>query len=110
MRNVTLGLTMSHVIGTTVNVDFKGSQFANRVSPGRVRLFKFTPQLRFSAKGYEFHTYLALSLWFLNFVSAPFFLHDCLQCFRETLRTEVMLYSSIQVLDSVIHAKMPLSK
>ena len=95
MRNVTLGLTMSHVIGTTVNVDFKGSQFANRDSPGRVRLFKFTPQLRFSAKGYEFHTYLALSLWFLNSFPRPFFLHDCLQCFRETLRTEAMLYSSI---------------
>ena len=40
MRNVTLRLTTSHVIGTTVNGDFKGSQFANRVSPGRVRLFE----------------------------------------------------------------------
>ena len=73
MRNVSLRLTTSHVIGMTVNGDFKGSQFANRDSPGRVRLFKFTPQLRFSAKGYEFHTYLALSLWFLNSFPRPFF-------------------------------------
>ena len=73
MRNVSLRLTTSHVISMNVNGDFKGSQFANRVSPGRVRLFKFTPQLRFSAKGYEFHTYLALSLWFLNSFPRPFF-------------------------------------
>lgn len=46
----------------------------------------------------------------LKFSSAPFFLHDCLQCFRETLLTEIILYSSIKVLDSVIHAKTPLSK
>ena len=72
MRNVSLRLTTSHVISMNVNGDFKGSQFANRDSP-RVRLFKFTPQLRFSAKGYEFHTYLALSLWFLNSFPRPFF-------------------------------------
>ena len=40
MRNVTLLFTTSHVIGTTVNGDSRGSQFANRVSPGQVRLFE----------------------------------------------------------------------